>query len=153
MSSIKQISLNGRAYHIGRLQHSQARGVFVLLLRNLGPGAGELISQLSAGSIKLSELDPKALGRAIQDVCLRLSDADLATISEAMGSVTQVVAKGVKVELTVKAMEKHFQGALGEWLQWLGHAIAWNYDDFLGLLTLANDSASVATDSESPAEE
>lgn len=150
MSSIKQVTLNGRAYYIGRLHHSQARGVFVLLLRNLGPGAGELISQLSAGSIRFSEIDPKALGRAIQDVCLRLSDSDLASISEAMGSVTQVVAKGAKVELTVKSMEKHFQGALGEWFQWLGHAIAWNYDDFLGLLTLASDSASVETGSASP---
>jgi hypothetical protein len=128
----KQVTINGKTYHLGQLAHSKARETFFILLRNLGPGMGELIAQLASGG-KLADLnlDPRALGRAIQDVCLRLNDADAAAVSEAFGSVTVVVAKGAKVELTPKAQERHFQGALGEWLEWLGHAVAWNYADFL----------------------
>lgn len=143
---LKQVTLNGRTYHIGRLVHSQARDVFVILLRNLGPAAGELIAQLTAG--KALQMDPKALGRAVQDVCLRLSSADLGAVSEAFGSVSVVVAQGKKIELTAKAMETHFQGAFGEYLEWLVVCVEHNYADFLELVTRASPSASVEPDSQ-----
>lgn len=143
----KQVNLNGRTYIISSLQFADAREVFFILLRNVGPGLGELIASLSSGSLSLDSIDPKALGRAIQDVCLRLNAADAAAVSEQFGKCTTVIAGGKKIELTVKIQETHFSGAMGEWFQWLVECVKVNYPDFLAFLTRGANSPSVASDS------
>jgi hypothetical protein len=150
--SVKQVTINGNRYHIGRLEHTLALETFVLVMRNLGPGIGEALKDALKGGKGLKDLDlsPDAIGRAVQDVCLRLSAADAIAVGQAFGTVCTVIPAGpkpAKLDLSnVKVYERHFAGRLGEWFQWVGVCMQHNYADFLELLTSAKGSADVASE-------
>lgn len=137
--SVKQVTIGGRTYILGRLQHTASQEVFFTLVKNLGPAAGEVFAQIEVGKTLLeSNVSPRAIGRAIQDVALRLNAADAKFIGDSFGSVCSVVVGKSKKEMTPAFMETHFAGALGEWFQWVWECIQHNYSDFLGLLTRAS---------------
>lgn len=143
--SVKQVAIGGRTYVLGRLQHSDSQEVFFTLVRNLGPAAGEVFAQIEIGkSLLESNVSPKAIGRAIQDVALRLNAADAKFIGEQFGKVSSVIVGKSRKDLTPAFMEQHFSGALGEWFQWVWECIQHNYSDFLGLLTRASGLAGSA---------
>jgi len=141
--SIKRAILNGRTYLIEHLLHSQAREVFTILLRNLGPAAGEALVSIAQSGGSLTGVSPAALGRAVQDVCLRLNDADLARVGELFGARTTVVEGQQKFELDAKRQDLFFSGRMAEWAEWMSLCVEHNYADFLGLLTRATSSRSV----------
>lgn len=143
--SVKQVTIGGRTYILGRLQHTPSQEVFFTLVKNLGPAAGEVFAQIEAGKGLLdSSLSPRAMGRAIQDVCLRLNATDAKFIGDSFGAVCSVVVGKARKDLTPAFMESHFSGHLGEWFQWVWECVQHNYSDFLGLLTRASESAESA---------
>jgi hypothetical protein len=144
--SVKRATLNGRQYLIEHLLHSQAREVFTILLRNLGPAAGEALVSIAQSGGSLSGMSPTALGRAVQDVCLRLNNEDLARVSELFGERTTVIDGNAKTELTAKKQDLFFSGRMAEWAEWMSLCVEHNYADFLGLLTRATNSQSAAPD-------
>src|SRR5262245_9735219 len=118
--SVKRVVIDGHTYVIGRLLHTPSLEVFTLVLRNLGPAVGEAVqAAIKGGSVKsIAELnlDPRAIGRAIQDVCLRLSAADAGRVGEAFAGVTQVLLPGGKGKLDLTkadVYENHFAGRTG----------------------------------------
>lgn len=143
--SVKQVNIGGQTYVLGRLQHTESMEVFFTLVKNLGPAAGEVLTQLEAGKGLLdSNVSPKALGRAIQDVCLRLNATDAKFIGDSYGKVCSVIVGKARKELTPAFQEQHFSGRLGAWFQWIWECTQHNYSDFLELLARANVSAGSA---------
>ena len=141
--AVKRANINGKTYIIGRLRASEGREILLLLLRNLGPGLGEALVG-AAGVSGLAEMPAESLGRALQDVCLRLNADDLARASEAFGGVSSVVTGKTQVQLTPEFQDTHFSGALGAWTQWIIACVEFNYADFLGYLTNAAVSRAAA---------
>ena len=137
--------INGNSYDIGTLPIPQARAVFVRLSRVLGPVVGEFLvaafPQGAKGFSGLANVEISAVGRALQDLCLRLDEQDLKFISEAFAAECLVNRKPMAALFDV-----HFAGMFGEMFEWLSACILHNYSDFFRLLTsgLASRSASLA---------
>lgn len=130
------VTIRGHKYLISRFPASTGRKVLALSSALLGPAIGEALAN-SKGDLKAMfsgalDIPPAAIGKAIQDLALRMNEPDLTALCEAFGAVTRVVVGDAAHDLDLKYQDTHFAGAYREMLEWL--LVAWrhNFADFFG---------------------
>ena len=132
--TLETTTIRGSKYLLSRFTASTGRKVLALSINLLGPAAGEALAN-SKGDLKAMfsgalDIPPAALGKALQDLCLRANEPDLTALCEAFGAVSRVVVGEEAQDLTLKFQDQFFAGRYREMLEWLVAAWRHNFADF-----------------------
>jgi hypothetical protein len=106
-------------------------GKALQVLRRLGKSVGPAIAKI--GEMDAKSLDLGKLGEALEELLTTLSDDDVAFINKTFASATTIVKGDARPELGSQ-FDLHFQGALGEWFEWLKFSLEVNYGPLVSAL-------------------
>lgn len=120
---VQEHTLGNRVYKIQQLGSTDARRVFLRVLKALGPAVA------AAGG----KGDDEATAAAIGTLCEKLSDADLDYLVTTFAKVTRVSpTDNPNVEFVLgNIVEEEFAGKMGRMLGWLWACLKTNYATFL----------------------
>lgn len=126
----KERRIGASHYRITQLPAKRGRAMLVRFIRVLGPGAGAFVGGLGRARSGLDGAVGIGIADAMHDLCTRLNEDDLATISDQFAEYTVViVSRDVERRLS-DIFDDHFAGRYDEMLAWLRACCEVNFSSF-----------------------
>jgi hypothetical protein len=130
---VKERVICGQTYRVTLLGALQGRTMLVRLIKTVGPALAAFIEGLLNAKGGLTESLALGSADAIRDLALKLSDKDLADISDQLAHFTTVIVIPNDTEPQLdKILDEHFAGRYDAYTQWLGFALEANFSSFFG---------------------
>lgn len=126
----KERRIGATTYRITQLPAKRGRAMLVRFVRLFGPGAGAFVGGLGRARGGFDGAIGLGIGDALHDLCTRLSEEDLAAISDAFAEFTVVVVSRDVERRLADIFDDHFAGRYDEMLAWLRACCEVNFASF-----------------------
>lgn len=130
-------TVDGQRYHFTQLPFKDARKLWVLLVKRLGPTVGQLLSGQSLSQALDQDVD---IGGAIAQFASQLTDDDLDYVTQQLAKHCLFEHGGNWPRLSDE-IDTQFGGSLMHWLNWMRAGLEVNYGDFFGALQSVKSEA------------
>jgi len=129
---VKERVICGHTYKVTLLGALQGRLMLVRLVKTFGPALAAFLEGVLNAKGGLTESLALGSADAIRDLALKLTEKDLADISDQLAHFTAVVISHDTEPQLDKILDEHFAGRYDAYMQWLGFALEANFASFFG---------------------
>ncbi len=144
MLETKQREIDGVTFSVEMLDGKSSRGVFVRVVKLLGPSLADLAK---SGAESILDADHTVALGALAKLTEGLTEVDLEALVDVFSRKTKIAVGAAWVPVP----DAVFAGKLLTMFKWLAFCLEVNYSDFLGAFaTTARPAAPKATESLSP---
>lgn len=127
---VKEKQIGEYRYQVTLLGAKAGRAMLVRLTKMLGPATASFLEGVLHAKGNLTASLAIGAADAIREVTLRLSESDLAAISDELARFTVVILDEQHSPQLDKVYDDHFAGRYGEMAAWLAFALEANFASF-----------------------
>lgn len=130
--TVREKQIGEYRYLVTLLGAKAGRSMLVRLTKLLGPATASFLEGVLHAKGGLTESLALGSADAIRDIALKLTEKDLADISDQLAHFTAVVISHDTEPQLDKILDEHFAGRYDAYMQWLAFALEANFASFFG---------------------